>query len=167
MAFVRVKTIKGNRYGYLVENTWQGKGSRQQVKAYLGKVIKPEPMPHGSAPDISQLSFPDSVHTLASWTLENHGFNKADTGHRKGDVSIDLNAKLVKHKTKNAVLELNEGFLCGHTITQLLQFVGEGSREEEVGQRLANTLLEAGISVPQDTFVTLFKKVYKPLPEVQ
>ena len=35
MAFVRVKTIKGNRYGYLVENTWKGKGSRQTVKAYL------------------------------------------------------------------------------------------------------------------------------------
>lgn len=166
MAFVRVKTIKGNRYGYLVENTWQGKGSRQQVKSYLGKVIKPEAVPHGSAPDISQHQFPDAVHLLASWTLENHGFTKAETVHRKGEVNIDLAAKTVKHKTKNAVLELNEGFLCSHTITQLLQFVGEGSREEEVGQRLANTLLEAGISVPQDTFVTLFKKVYRPLPEV-
>ncbi len=167
MAFVRVKTIKGNRYGYLVENTWQGKGSRQQVKAYLGKVVKPDVQPFGAAPDIANHSYPDAVLTLAAWTLANHGFQQNDGMHVKDDVSVNLSTKTVSRKSKNAVLELNEGFLCGHTLQQLLAFVGEGSREEEVGQRLANTLLEAGISVPQDTFVSLFKKIFKPLPEPQ
>ncbi|MEK6849591.1 MAG: hypothetical protein AABY01_03400 [Nanoarchaeota archaeon] len=164
MAFVRVKTIKGNKYGYLVENTWQGKGSRQTVKGYLGKVITPTSAPIGIAPNISQLSYHDSVLALAHWTLENHGF-AAETGkHVRESVTFDHAAKAVHNKTKNAVLEVNEGFLCQHTLTQLLNFVGEGTREEEVGQRLANTLLEAGISVPHDTFVQLFTKTFKPLP---
>jgi hypothetical protein len=165
MAFVRVKTIKGNRYAYLVENTWQTRGSRQTVKGYLGKVVKPDAQPFGNPPDISSLSYADAITTLASWTLANHGFSQTNDVHTKDAISVHLSNKQVLHKTKSAVLELNEGFLCGHTLSQLLDFVGEGSREEEVGQRLANTLLEAGIAVPQDTFVTLFHKIFKPLPE--
>lgn len=163
MAFVRVKTIKGNKYGYLVENTWQGKGSRQTVKGYLGKIIVPTPAPSGTAPDISQLNYADAVMTLAQWTLENHGFTKHDDKHTQESVVFDHASKNVLNKTKNAVLQLNEGFLCQHTVTQLLNFVGEGTREAEVGQRLANVLLEAGISVPHDTFVQLFNKTFKPL----
>ena len=165
MSFVRVKTIKGNRYAYLVENTWQGKGSRQTVKAYLGKVIKPTLVPYGAPPDITTASYQDAVKALASWTVTNHGFSVQDGKHVKDNVSYSLTDHAVANKTKPAVLELNEGFLCQHTMTELLQFVGEGSHEEEVGTRLANTLLEAGISVPQETFVQLFKKTYKPLPE--
>ncbi len=165
MTFVRVKTIKGNRYGYLVENTWQTRGSRQTVKSYLGKVITPDAQSFGQPPDISALSYIDAITILASWTLTNHGFANDNGIHTKETVSVKLADKHVLHKTKSAVLELNEGFLCNHTLTQLLEFVGEGSREEEVGQRLANTLLEAGISVPQETFVALFHKIYKPLPE--
>ncbi len=165
MAFVRVKTIKGNRYAYLVENTWQTRGSRQVVKGYLGKVLKPDAQPFGTPPDISTLSYADAVTTLASWTLDNHGFSHADGKHTKDTVTVHVHDKQILHKSKSAVLELNEGYLCNHTLTNLLNFVGEGSREEEVGKRLANTLLEAGISVPQDTFVALFHKIYKPLPE--
>ena len=165
MSFVRAKKIKGNRYAYLVENTWQGKGSRQHVKAYLGKVLTPEAGTASSAPDISDKSFEDSVLTLAAWTLSNHGFANGDGLHVREEVSVDLSLKSVKRKTKDAVLELNEGFLCSHTLNQLLDFVGEGTREEEVGQRLAAALLEAGISVPHETFVELFKKTFKPLQE--
>lgn len=163
--FVRVKNIKGNRYAYLVENTWQPKGSRQTVKAYLGKVLKPEPVSVQPLPDIAAHSFPDAVLSLTSWTLSNHGFQQTQDSHVKDNVSVNLAQKAVRHKTKNAALELNEGYLCDHTLTQLLNFVGEGSREQEVGQRLANALLEAGISVPQETFVTLFNKIFKPLQE--
>ncbi len=163
MAFVRVKTIKGNRYGYLVENTWQPKGSRQQVKAYLGKIVTPTLGTPSVLPDITAQAFPDAVLALASWTLANHGFSTTQNGHAHGDTSVSLAQKRVTYKGKNAVLELHEGFLCNHTLQQVLDFVGEGSREEEVGKRLANTLLEAGLSVPQDAFVSLFNKIFKPL----
>ena len=165
MSFVRVKKIKGNRYAYLVENTWQGRGSRQHVKAYLGKVLTPEASSSVSAPDISDKNFEDSVITLAAWTLTNHGFANGNGLHVREEVNVDLGAKSVKRKTKAAVLELNEGFMCSHTLKQLLDFQGEGSHEEEVGQRLAGQLLEAGISVSHETFVELFKKIYKPLQE--
>jgi len=36
--FIRIKTIKNNKYGYLVENNWRKRkqSSRQKVKEYLG-----------------------------------------------------------------------------------------------------------------------------------
>ena len=163
MSFIRVKNIKGNRYGYLVENTWQGRGSRQHVKAYLGKVLTPDATADNPAPDISNISFEDACLTLAAWTLSNHGFANDNGIHTRDEVSVDVKAKSVKRRAKDAVLELNEGFMCNHTFTQLLNFVGEGSHEEEVGQRLASALLETGISVSHETFVELFKKTYKPL----
>jgi len=163
--FVRVKNIKGNRYAYLVENTWQPKGSRQTVKAYLGKVLKPEMAALTPMPDISSHSFPDAVLALTGWTLANHGFQTLPDGYAKDHVHVSLATKAVRHKQRNAAVEMNEGYLCDHTLTQALNFVGEGTREEEVGQRLANTLLEAGISVPQETFVMLFNKIFKPLQE--
>lgn len=163
--FVRVKNIKGNRYAYLVENTWQAKGSRQTVKAYLGKVLTPAAEAAHPVPDISTHTYPDAVLALAAWTLKNHGFAETPEGHRKDNAHVKLSEKAIRHKTKNAALELNEGYLCDHTLNQLLNFVGEGTREEEVGQRLANAMLEAGISVPQETFVQLFNKIFKPLKE--
>jgi hypothetical protein len=60
---------------------------------------------------------------------------------------------------------MNQGFLCNHTLSQLLDFCGEGTRPDEVGQRLANTLLEAGVAIPEDLFVDLFNKIYKPIDD--
>lgn len=163
--FVRVKNIKGNRYAYLVENTWQPKGSRQTVRAYLGKVIKPESSTANPIPDIAAQTYQDAVVSLTAWTLSNHGFQQTPEGHKKDHVQVSLTAKAIRHKARNAAIEMHEGYLCDHTLNQLLNFVGEGSREEEVGHRLANTLLEAGLSVPQETFVVLFNKIFKPLNE--
>ena len=47
MGFIRIKKINGKEYAYLVENKWykrgfksKGKGSRQTVSKYLGRVYK-------------------------------------------------------------------------------------------------------------------------------
>ena len=37
--FIREKNINGQKYGYLVENTWNNGKIKQQVKKYLGKII--------------------------------------------------------------------------------------------------------------------------------
>ena len=37
--FVRAKTVKGKKYGYLVENTWKRGKVKQVVKKYLGRVV--------------------------------------------------------------------------------------------------------------------------------
>ena len=40
--FVRAKTIKGKKYGYLVQNVWKKNKVSQKVKKYLGPIINLE-----------------------------------------------------------------------------------------------------------------------------
>ena len=37
--FVRAKTIKNKKYGYLVENIWKNGKVKQKTKKYLGKIV--------------------------------------------------------------------------------------------------------------------------------
>ena len=166
MGFVRIKKIKGSEYGYLVENTWTSKGSRQKVKGYLGKVIKPTSGVDASAPDLKGLSYSDSIKAVARWTLQQHGFQHGSENMlMQGTVLADLSENRFLNKTNPAVIAMNEGFLCKHTFSQALEFIPSSNIEESIGTELANVLLEAGLSVPQELFVKLFEKIhntYKP-----
>src|SRR3989338_1710832 len=125
MAFVRVKTIKGHHYAYLVENVWHVRGSRQKVKAYLGKVFSPAKAHAVQLPELSSFSFPDAVRALAVWTLFQHGFTQTGTHLSNENITVDSATGTVARQNKRAVLQLNEGFLCQYTVQQLLEFVGE------------------------------------------
>ncbi len=166
MGFVRIKKIKGSEYGYLVENTWTAKGSRQKVKAYLGKIIKPVKESELPAPELKKLSYPDAVKAIAKWTLLQHGFQEGSESMLiSGTVLADLGELKVINKTSPAVIKMHEGFLCTHTLQQAIGFIPSGNTEEIIGKELANVLLEAGLSVPHEIFVQLFEKVhnaYKP-----
>jgi len=156
MAFVRVKKLKGKEYAYLVENTWQDKGSRQKVKAYLGKVVKPLRQKEGLV-DVAAMQFQEAVIALIKQELLNHGFNEnLEFEKAKADL---LNKSFVSGK-RNIVFALNEGFLCAHTIKEALDFKSEGY-EEQAGAKLATVLVEAGLKLPKDVFVALFEKIYK------
>lgn len=156
MAFVRVKKLKGKEYAYLVENTWQEKGSRQKVKAYLGKVVKPVRQKEGLV-DVAGMQFQDAVIALIKQELLNHGFNE---NLELEGVKADLLNKSFVSGSRNIALALNEGFLCSHTITEILDFKSEGY-EEQAGAKLATVLVEAGLKLPKDVFVALFEKIYK------
>ncbi|MEM2916457.1 MAG: hypothetical protein QXT19_03825 [Candidatus Woesearchaeota archaeon] len=164
--FVRIKKIKGTEYGYLVENTWTAKGSRQKVKAYLGKIIKPVKTNDLPAPELKELSYADSVKAIAKWTLLQHGFQEGSQSMlMNGTVLADLGELRVINKTSPAVIKMHEGFLCTHTLQQAVGFIPSSNTEEIIGKELANVLLEAGLSVPHEIFVQLFEKVhntYKP-----
>ena len=166
MGFVRIKKIKGTEYGYLVENSWTDRGSRQKVKAYLGRIIKPTKGADITMPDLSGLSYVDAVKTVAKWTLLSHGFQEgSESMLMQGTVLADLGEHKIINKTNPAVIAMNEGFLCKHTLQQALEFIPSSSIEEQIGAELANVLLEAGLSVPREVFVQLFDKVhntYKP-----
>lgn len=161
MGFVRIKKIKGSEYGYLVENTWTAKGSRQKVKAYLGKVIKPVKATDIPAPDLKDLSYADAVKAVAKWTLKQHGFQEgAQSMLMQGTVLADLGELKVINKTNPAVVAMHEGFLCQHTFQDAVGFIPSSNVEEVIGRELANVLLEAGLSVPHEVFVQLFEKVH-------
>lgn len=158
--FVRIKKIKGSEYGYLVENTWTAAGSRQKVKAYLGKIIKPTKANEISAPELTGLSYADAVKAVAKWTLLQHGFQEGSASMlMNGTVLADIGECNFINKNNPAVIAMHEGFLCQHTMQQALEFIPSGNTEEAIGKELANILLEAGLSVPHEVFVQLFEKI--------
>ncbi len=166
MGFVRIKKIKGSEYGYLVENTWTSKGSRQKVKGYLGKIIKPAKATDISAPDLKELTYADALKAITKWTLLQHGFQEgAASMLMHATVLADLQQGRFVNKTNPAVIAMNEGFLCNHTFQEALGFIPSSNIEEILGKELASVLLEAGLSVPHEVFVQLFEKMhntYKP-----
>ena len=60
-------------------------------------------------------------------------------------------------KNKKIVLAMNEGFFCNETISRLFgNFYGT---EKEVGLKLANAFVEAGLKVPKEIFIGVFEKI--------
>src|SRR3989344_5619068 len=125
MAFFRIKKVKGKEYAYLVDNEWKRKGSRQKVKAYLGRAYK--------------FSLVNDVDFLKHFNIENAQHYVEDNGKdkiisdlvewelRKFKISreefvIDVNNSRIRKNNKNVVLLINDGFLCGHTLEKLLSF---------------------------------------------
>jgi len=160
--FVRVKNIKGKKYAYLVENEWTPWGSRQRVAKYLGKA---HPLTRYQD-ERSQLplGYPETIRALVAQELKNHGFLHENDTLRSDAISIHLTQRTVKQGTKNATLQLNEGFLCDHTLTQLFAFE-PADRPDITAKKLANTVLEAGLKLTEEDFVHLFeqaKAIKKP-----
>ena len=156
MVFVRIKKLKGREYAYLVENEWTINGSRQKVKKYLGRVIKPLKRKETET-DINNLEYKQAILELVKQELLNHGFSKELTFE---NTHVNLNKHEITKAGRKVVIALNEGFLCSQTLKDALEIELKG-HEEQAGTQLAKTLLEMGLGLPKDTFVKLFEKIYK------
>ena len=161
--FFRIKKIKGKEYAYAVENKWKKKGSRQKVKGYLGRVYR-----FNLKNDINFLQF-KKIENAEKYVIENDfkkiindliewELFKQDIGRNK--FAIDLNGLKVRQNEKNAVLLINEGFMCNLTLNNIFEFRPEGDEAND-GYKLARAFVEAGIKVPQDIFIGLFGKLLK------
>jgi hypothetical protein len=160
--FVRIKKIKGSEYGYLVENSWTPQGSRQKVKAYLGKIITPAKKAEHPVPDLTGMTYTDALKALAKWCLLKHGFQEGTASMlMQQTVLADLGEGTFINKNNPAVIKMNEGFLCNHTFQKAVEFTPSGNTEETIGKELASVLLEAGLSVPREIFVQLYEKIAK------
>ena len=67
--------------------------------------------------------------------------------------------KKVLSRKKNAVIALNDGFLCETTLNALLDFVPKGEYDEEIGLELAKLLVSTGLDVQKEFFVVLYEKL--------
>lgn len=181
MSFIRVKKIgkkdgKKYNYAYLVENKWrkrlkQGKkGSRQKVSRYLGKVVKLE-----KAKEIDFFSFLNNIKMeeylkkskaeivadLVRYELIQRGFQIKEDRLELNNIAFE--PKEMKFFSENGnekiAIEMNEGFLCEHTLNDLLKFKAEDDDEHIVGIKLAKAFLEAGLTVPKEIFVAYFGKL--------
>jgi len=164
MSFIRAKKIKEHFYAYLVENSWKKKkqGSRQKVKAYLGRIISLAPKE--TTPFTESLEtkkFTEAVKSVIRWQLNAYGFiPKEEKLISQDNIIVDFQQKTVKQNNANVALKINEGYLCSYTLHRLFEFEAEGY-EEEVGLQLAEVIVGAGLKVEKQLFVQLFEKIYK------
>jgi len=154
--FVRVKKIKGRPYAYLVENEWTPWGSRQRVSKYLGKTETMQRFSEGllELPTGMQPAITEAV----AQELVNHGFVRDGSLLKQESITVNLDDKTVRQNSKKVVLGMNEGYLCDHTLQQLLTFSLEEKHEENI-KKLVNLVVEAGLKLSQEQLVHLFEQV--------
>ena len=162
MSFIRVKKIAGKEYAYLVENKWykrgfksKGKGSRQRVSKYLGRVYF-----LNKEHDIDFLTFKNInnleeylknndksriFQDLVEWELHRHNIDRQE-------FSVDFKNKKVMKGKRHISLQMNEGFLSSFTLQRLFTLTSQDS------YYLAKCILESGIQIPQEVFVGVFGK---------
>jgi len=187
MAFIRKKKINGKEYGYLVQNKWTDKGSRQKAR-YLGKVLTLPIKEEISFEEYLRKNYNESmsdfirkhskveiVTQLIIYELIKRGFSIGEVEFKKKNLIGKWEKKkealltdgiyyykgrrLYKKSThKEVLLELNEGFLCRFSTDRLLRASITGYDEREKGIKLAQVLLEAGLKVDKEVFVLLFGK---------
>ncbi|MFT4304123.1 MAG: hypothetical protein ACMXYG_06150 [Candidatus Woesearchaeota archaeon] len=179
MAFIRKKKINGKEYAYLVKNKWTDKGSRQKAK-YLGKII------HLDIIDTT-INFRDMIlrkynlqideffkknskaditNEIIYYELIRRGFDweKIEINQEKRNLLANqkyyYKARNVysKKNHREAIIEINEGFLCKITLDKLTRTKITGYDEREKGIQLAKLLLESGLKIDRDLFVTMYER---------
>ncbi len=105
--------------------------------------------------------FQELLPLLFKQELAHRGFKQVDGVLSHGELSVCFGENTVVFskgkKPLNAVIMMNEGFLCKNSYEGLIQFKGRGT-EAEVGNQLANALLGAGLKVSNELFVALVEK---------
>ncbi|MFT7615798.1 MAG: hypothetical protein ACI8Y7_000623 [Candidatus Woesearchaeota archaeon] len=153
--FIRSKTVSQKQYGYLVENAWTDKGTRQQVKRYLGRIYL-----IGDTPSIHLHEF--TLQVLLEQLLTDLAAVKKKTHYEvtQGTViiSIDLENNRVFSKKKDVVLGINEGYLCSHTVETLSTLCKTKKHSPELVAQIADAVVSAGIRLDQDSFVLFYQK---------
>lgn len=156
--FIRVKSISGKKYGYLVENTWTGGKTVQKMRKYLGRILEPEPLERKTfsswkdiLPEnyISNTPFRQVIRDLIRYEVEMHRLPAGVEVTKSGSV---------KRGTKNILLAMNEGYLCRHTARRLLN--AKPVDEDRRGEYLAEMITRAGLNVEKQMFILLYRKLY-------
>ena len=162
--FVRTKMVRGREYAYLVKNKWTSKGPRQKVVRYIGTVFSPERVSEQAELDLGLIRDArifSLFRGLIIHELKNHGFTNVKGVWVNSRFEVDLVSHKVSFSGRNAAIRLNEGFLCHDTISQLKKLM---LREDITGKQLAESVLEAGISISAENFVELYSRL---MPDTQ
>jgi hypothetical protein len=167
MAFIRTKTLKGNRYAYLVENVWTDKGPRQKAKKYLGRVYdfrrEKEILFNEYYPNynLELRSKKEILQDCIRIELICRGFIENSVNKWKNNgCFVDLKKlDITNHKGKSLGIGLNDGILCKPLLHKALNLKIEPSKEEpeKEGYVLAKLLVECGLKVSHEMFIRLYE----------
>jgi len=158
MAFIRVKNINGGEYAYLVESLNTNKGPRQKVKQYVGRIHRLEKK-EGRGFEGTSNSKKDILCSLVLPELLARGFSKKKDKYQSGSlIFCPRECSLVKKNSKEAILALDEGYICSFTLQRLLSFKKSNDLNSDA-VRLAKHFLEAGLAVSEENFVKFYEKL--------
>jgi len=160
MVYIRIKNINQKPYAYLVESKKSKNGPRQKVKKYLGRVYEFEKQ----EVDNNAISSKSKINFLSSLVLPELvaiGFKEKTKEYKLQNLIFDHKkltlSKQTKSKTvKDAIISLNDGYLCSFTLQRILKFKKKGDLREDA-EVLAKYFLEAGIKISQENFIGYYK----------
>ena len=154
--FIRKKKINNVEYAYLVENKYnkRKKQSRQKTTKYLGKIIK--------LPENKTQTKATTIKGSVINELIGKGFILNKNLLMKDSINIDLDRLSVDENNKSVCIELNEGFLCNHTLTNQLSFSSKNLTQKEIIMKFADAFVSAGINLHHESFIKIFNNELKP-----
>ena len=162
--FLRIKRIKGNEYAYVSENRWMKRKQkvRQETKKYLGRVyrfskVKDECFVCNS---IEEMTAGDLIKSVVRHELANHGFITVGTKICNNECFVDLKNSKVYGKRGLVAIGMNNGFLSDYTLGRLFCY-----NKIKDSYSLAKIFVEAGLEVPKEAFVEIYKKIFKGFEE--
>lgn len=162
MVYIRVKKINKYLYAYLVENISTTSGPRQKVKQYLGRVYELDKNKEVEE-SFNGHSKEEILLNLIIPELKVRGFKEKKGFWINKDLVFDVKnftlRKTTKAKTsKDAILKLNEGYLCSFTLERILKFEKSKNVKKDA-QILAKYFLEAGLQINQELFVSFYQAI--------
>jgi len=165
--FIRAKTIKGQKYAYLVKNVWKNGKVKQITKKYLGKIFDlssdfDEEIYNNFFIDFSKdinIIFKDLIsRELSSFSFVFDGKNGFH--HPSGLVVKLTKRSKIFSSNKNIVLFFNKRYVYPKLFDLLLNYYEPESETDKKGERLAFRLRDAGIQLNSEEFILLYKKIY-------
>ena len=174
--FVRAKTVKGKKYAYLVKNIWKKGKVKQITKKYLGKIIDfsetKQEIEENNEIIFQDIDFSQKTPLIMKQLIINEfeslGFN-FDLKHtlRKGEpkskeeiiIKLTKKVKFLQNK-KNVVLFFNKRYVYPKLLELILDFYEPETEDDKKGEKLAFRLRDAGITIEQEDFIRLYRKIY-------
>lgn len=167
--FIRTKKINNKQYAYLVQNVWSETGNRQKVAAYLGKIHMPAKQETKATLATQTALIANTQEEIINELIENelkqHQFKEHPDNPTLfiHDMLIyNKKTNALKEKNKDVVLKINDGYLCNYTIQQIREECKVQKQRTDPHVRavkLAETLVTAGLKVPQETFIKLHQAI--------
>ena len=163
MTYIRIKDVtkkngKKYTYAYLVQTTWRKrKHPKQKSLKYLGKIYSFNQEQNIHHCINHHLEKEHLFRDLLKIELLNHGFEeKKKSIFHKENCIVDLSRFLFYDKNgKETVLQINSGFLCHHSVHQLLHYTITNDKKGQ--KHFAKTLALTGIHLHPEEFVDLYE----------
>ncbi len=151
MVYIRIKQVSNKPYAYLVENISTENGPRQKVRKYLGRVYHFEKQQEIKS-NFNAENKLEFLKQLISHHLLGCGFAQKE----KSLINNKVNFSLTDLQFESGVVSINDGFLCNHTIGQLLEFQKTSDLKNDA-QQLAKYFITAGLPLSPPEFVQFYQ----------